>query len=147
MVTLNSQVRIQTRAGAVLSTVTLQNWWASSGASNVVDPRVLYDPYGKRWIFVAAADRETPSGLLVAVSQTTDPTGGWNRYFVSADPVAAQTPNVGFNTNRIIVQVNTIDPVFFNDGTSIYAFNKADLYAGGSGQYTLFAFQNTGLDS
>src|SRR5207248_11411147 len=39
-------------------------------------------------------------------------------------------------------------PIFDNnsgfDGSSIYAFSKANLYGGGSGQHTLFAFQNIG---
>ena len=144
MVTLNSQVRIQDRAGTTLITMSLEGWWSSFGASNVLNPRVLYDPYGQRWIFAAIADKDTPSGLLVAVSQTSDPTANWNRYFVSADPLTVEAPSVGFNTNRIVVQVNSFDNASGFDGSSIYAFNKANLYAGGAGQYTLFAFQNIG---
>src|ERR1043165_4015464 len=118
MVTLNSQVRIQDRSGAVLSTLTLDGWWASFGASNVFDPRVLYDPYGQRWIFSAVGDRQTLSGVLVAVSQTSDPGGNWNRYFVSTAPVDAGAPNVGFSTNWIVVQVNTYDNSSGFDGSS-----------------------------
>jgi len=141
MVTLNSQVRIQDRAGGTLATSTLDGWWASFGCSNVSGPRVLYDPYGARWISTATGDRDTPFGLLVAVSQTSDPTGDWNRYFVAADPIALDPPNVGFNTNRIVVQVNSSDE-FGNNVTLIYAFSKADLYANGQGLFTSWAFTN-----
>ena len=143
MVTLNSEVRIQDRTGAPLVTLSLENWWASFGGSNLFNPRLVYDPYGQRWIFGAIGDRDTPSGLFLAVSQTTDPTGDWNRYFISGDPLIFASPSVGFNTNRIVVQVSTFDPNSV-DGSSIFAFNKADLYGGGAGQYTLFAFQDIG---
>ena len=70
MVTLNSQVSIQDRAGNALNTMTLDGWWGGSfGCSNVSDPRVLFDTYRQRWIFAAVGDRDTPLGLLVAVSR------------------------------------------------------------------------------
>src|SRR5438552_3018753 len=130
MVTLNSQVRIQDRSGNPISTITLGGWWNSFGASNLVDPRVLYDPYKQRWIFAALGDRETPLGLLLAVSQTSDPTGNWNRYFNSMTNalwigvlMTGDSPKVGFNTNRIVVQVNEFDDTSKFAGSSIFAFN------------------------
>src|SRR5882724_692498 len=74
MVTLSSQVRIQDRAGGGIITNTLERWWNCFGASNVFGPRVLYDPYGGRWIATATGDRDAPLGLLLATSQTSDPT-------------------------------------------------------------------------
>src|SRR5947209_15195621 len=47
MVTLNSQVQIQTRAGAAITNLTLDGWWSSLNVSNVLEPRVLYDPYSQ----------------------------------------------------------------------------------------------------
>jgi len=143
MVTLNSQVRIQSRTGSVISTVSINSFWSRFGFAQVFDPRILYDPYGGRWIFVALSDwQTTTSAVLIAVSQTSDPTGAWNLYAVDADPanqVFADYPRVGFNKDWIVVSVNmhtVSDNTFVR--SQIYTYNKANLYAGGSGSFTLF---------
>ena len=150
MVTLNSQVRIQDRTGAVISTVALDSFWSGFCLSHVFDPKVLYDPYGERWIFTAMADpRSADSSLLIGVSQTSDPTGDWNLYRIDAD--AGDTgwidyPSVGFNKNWIVVQGN-MDPISTNtlaNNSQIYVFNKADLYANGAGLHTLFPRNDIG---
>ena len=143
MVTLNSQVRIQTKAGATLSTVSLNGFWATFGHTNVFDPRAVYDPFAGRWIFIALADYSTPtSSLLVGVSQTGDPTGNWNLYendIDSANLIYADYPNLGFNKDWIVVTTDTFrisDSGFV--AARLYTFGKANLYAGGSGAFTLF---------
>src|SRR5207249_1842671 len=119
--------------------LTLDGWWSSLNVSNVSDPHVLYDPFRQRWIFTALGDRVNPLGLLLAVSQTNDPTANWYRYYVSlidetGAPLVGESPTVGFNTNRIIVQVNLDDNAtnFTPYASTVLAFNKANLYAGGS---------------
>jgi len=56
MTVLNTQVRIQSRTGVVLSTVSLDFFWASVGNPSAFDPKITYDPYGGRWIFAAGAN-------------------------------------------------------------------------------------------
>jgi hypothetical protein len=136
MVTLNSQVRIQDKAGNVLSTVTLNSFWSSlSGVSGVFDPRLTYDPYGDRWIFVAASNQEsTSSKLLVGVSQSSDPTGDWNLYKTTVDGSGTDWgdyPSMGFNKDWVVVDLNLFK-VADNGygGNQIYAFSKSDLYDG-----------------
>ena len=53
---LNSQVRIQTKQGAILSTADLNSFWASLGNPDCYDPHVKYDPFNNRWIVSAAAE-------------------------------------------------------------------------------------------
>ncbi len=142
MTTLNSQVRIQNRTGGVISTtITLTSFWSSTGANGVFDPKVLYDPYAKRWMFTAVSNfRSASSSVLMGVSQDSNPTGTWNLYRVDADPtdrVWADYPSMGFNKNWIVVNVNlftVVGDTFIRSDN--YAFNKADLYAGGSGLFT-----------
>lgn len=142
MVALNTQVRMQTRTGATLSTVSTDAFWASLGSPSTFDPRVLYDPFSNRWIFVIAADAEAASSaLLVGVTQTNDPTGTWNLYRVDVDASDAlwgDFPSVGFNKDWIVVHLNLFSGASFDHG-NVYVFDKADLYASGSGRYTLFA--------
>jgi hypothetical protein len=141
MVTLNSQVRIQSKNGAILSTVSMSTFWASMNVGEAFDPRIVYDPYANRWIFSAGADPQIASAsILVGVSQTWDPTGKWNLYKIKADAggtLWADFPTLGFNAKWIVVQAN----MFANAADSysqsnIWALDKANLYAGGSGTYT-----------
>ena len=150
MVTLNTQVRVQDRSGAALTTVSLHAFWSAvAGGSGVFDPKVLYDPYGGRWIFTVCDDAQSAnSALLIGVSQTSDPTGNWNLFRIDADAADrawADYPSLGFNKDWIVVQVNmfNISNDRFNR-THIYVFNKANLYAGSNADHKLFSEINMG---
>jgi hypothetical protein len=142
VVALNSQIEIQTRAGVAISSVSLLDFWSSLGVGSVTDPRVIYDPYGQRWVLVTAADPETTaSAILVAVSHNSDPTAGWDLYRVAVDPAGLRWgdfPTLGFNRNWIVVGINifTIEGTFY-EFANLYVFDKANLYAGGAGLFTL----------
>jgi hypothetical protein len=152
MVVHNGRVRIQDRAGNSVSTVTLVGFWSSlpNAPADVFDPKVLYDPYANRWMLTACADRRSAnSSVMMGVSQTSDPTGNWNLYRVDADATDllwADYPSIGFNKDWIVVHMNMFPVV---DGTGsfrshLYVFNKANLYAGGQGLYTLIEAPNLG---
>lgn len=138
VVAANTEVRTQTRDGSIVQTLSLDGFWSSIGAFNVFDPRLLYDPYGQRWIMAAEAD---PAGnnplLLIGVSQSSNPAGAWNLYSVDVNasgPFYAEAPNLGFNKNWIAVQADIFNSTnFFFERSDIYVFDKADLYAGGVG--------------
>ena len=142
---LNDQVQIQNRAGTVTnSTNSILAWWAGAGTqSQVFDPRIQYDPYNNRWIACIGADGPPfwvgTSGLLLAVSQTSDPTGSWYYQKISADPTNhvrwIDYPVLGFSKDWIVVSVN----IATNNGVHsaveharIYMFNKTNALAGGS---------------
>src|SRR3989440_1186572 len=134
MTVLNTQVRVQTRTGVVLSTVSLDFFWASVGSPSAFDPRIRYDPYGGRWIFVAGANgNSTASAVLIGVSQTSDPTGVWNLFSVDADAsnaTWADFPSVGFNKDWIVVSTNmfTVGASSSSMQSNIWVFTKASLY-------------------
>lgn len=133
MTSLNSEVRIQTKAGSTLSTVSLAGFW-SSIASYAFDPRTLYDPYSGRWIMISVTNAyAASSALLLAVSTTSDPTGTWCLRSVdadAADTVSADFPTLGFNKDWIASGNN----MYTNSAGSfvesrIYVFPKAAAYA------------------
>ena len=139
MTMLNTQVRIQSRAGTTnYSTVALSSWWTGVGTfTSIFDPRILYDPYENRWIAISAVDANlSTSGILLGASTSSDPTGTWTRQRVKADAAGtawADFPTVGFNKNWIVVQVN----LFSNANNAflrsqILAFNKTNVFAGGT---------------
>jgi hypothetical protein len=138
MTALNSQVRIQDKTGAVISTVSLNGFFAPLiGAASVFDPKVLYDQFAGRWIITAPANSRSPnSALLIAVSSTSDPTNPWTGYSFDVDGTNTNWfdyPSIGFNNNWIVVTGNlfTVAANAFM-GTQLYIFDKAALYAGPS---------------
>src|SRR5438093_6933903 len=112
MTTLNSEVAVQTRQGEVLSKVKLEDFWKILGHAEAFDPKLLYDHFHQRWLFVTLADGEsTASALMIGVSKTSDPMGEWTLFDVDADAGNTQWadyPNVGFNEQRVIVTVNMV---------------------------------------
>jgi hypothetical protein len=144
MTMLNTQVRIQDRTGSTLDTKSLFNWWTNAGSvSGVFDPRIAYDPYANRWIATVCANaNSTNSALLVAVSQTSDPTGT-NWYFrkIAADGTGtywADFPNVGFNKKWIVVSLN-MPRMNTNraNHTRFVVFDKTNFYANGTTHTTI----------
>ena len=143
MTTLNTQVRIQNLTGTTISTVSLDNFWASVGNPNAFDPKILYEPYNNRWIFTACANSSSAnSALLIGVSATNNPTGTWKLYSIDADATNTNWfdyPMIGYNKDWIVVTGN----MFPNAGgsfvqTKLYVFKKSDLYAQvASPQFTL----------
>lgn len=137
MVTLNTQVRIQNKQGGEVSTTSLTGFWNGLGGhTDIFDPKITYDPYDKRWFFVCCATRKAAgSALLLAVSETPDPTGGWTTYTIDADPANLywfDYPSLGFNRNWITVGGYMFDiPGMKNTQRSrVWVIDKSVVYAG-----------------
>ncbi len=146
MVTLNSEVRVQTKSGLESTRVSLDSFWSSLNnpdAPDPFDPKIAYDHLSGRWVFVTVSNRRSAtSSLLIATSDTSDPTGTWDLYRVDADAtdtIWADYPSLGFNKDWIVVTYNAFavaDDAFVRG--DIYVFKKADLYAGTAATHTLF---------
>jgi hypothetical protein len=147
MVAVNGTVRIQTKTGTVLSSVTLDSFFAGVTTSTAFDPHVLYDPVAGRWIVTAVtADLGERAELLLAVSKTSDPTGEWYRYRTFDDDILPPAtdpydwgdyPQIGFNKNWIVVSLNMFGNGFLDCsdtggfcGTKTFVFDKAAAGAG-----------------
>ncbi len=123
-VTLNNNYRVQNKAtGAPISTVSMNTFWASTGATGAFDPRVQYDPYNDRWIVAAVSNSQSANtSILVGVSLTNDPGGAYFLFRFNAriatDPAAvnfADFPMLGFNKNYVVVSINMFSNTF-SDG-------------------------------
>src|SRR5947207_7666208 len=116
----------------------------------VTDPSCLYDAATQRFFVVVLTLEVTPGGafthvnhLDIAVSQTSNPTGGWNIYRVDVTndgtntggvnpgPYLGDYPHIGADANGFYITTNAY-PWCCNGfaGAQIYAFSKAQLAAG-----------------
>jgi len=131
MTMLNDRVMIQSKKGVVISVISLDSFWNTTGA---FDPQLTYDPYSKRWIASTGVDFEQPSsGIIVAVSQTSDPTGVWYRLRIKGDPASTLSvdfPRLGFNSKWIVVQANMYDSSGNFNSSRLFIFNKSQAYSG-----------------
>jgi len=141
MVTLNTQVRIQDRIGNEISTVSLGMFWSGLPGGGTFDPKILYDSFEDRWVFVTCAGSQVgDSRIYMGVSETSDPTGTWFLYSFIADPqnqVWFDYPSMGFNDKWIGVSGNMFGNGFYS---TVYVFDKHAMYSGeGSVSFTRFA--------
>ena len=130
---VNGTFSIQNRNGSQISNISTATFWSKLGISDIFDPRIMYDRASDRWITVAAASRNSPgSSMLVAASQTNDPTGKWNLYSFLADSNGvnwADFPNMGIDADHLVMTAN----LFTNAGSTfkgakLLVFTKSDLY-------------------
>jgi hypothetical protein len=120
-------------------------------AQFVTDPSCLYDAATQRFFVVVLTLEVVPTSgafttvnhLDIAVSQTSNPTGGWNIYKtdvtkdgtnsggVNPGPYLGDYPHIGADTNGFYVTTNAY-PWCCNgfSGAQIYAYSKAQLAAG-----------------
>ena len=142
MVTLNQGVRIQDREGNNLFTTSLNTFWDPlPGNGGTFDPKIIYDPYHNRWIMVTpSGSNSVDSKLYLGVSQTSDPLGEWNMYWI--DPDESNTtwfdfPSIGFNKKWITISGNMFGSDYYR---TVFTFDKLAVYNGDETiEYTRFA--------
>jgi len=147
MQTTNQEFRIYTKAGSLVSTVNITNFFSGSGGSGFFDPHIAYDPTAGRWMVAIDGNvANGDGGIFLAVSQTSDPTGNWYRFGIDGIGNASDFldyPLLGFNANWIVVTGN--DYLTSSNVGKIYVFNKANLYAGLSGYVNTFTSTQSSL--
>ena len=78
------QVFDKTTGSSLLGPIAIAALWQGFGGlcqNNVAgDPVVLYDQLANRWLVTQFAGIDLPTDECIAVSQTGDATGAWNRY-------------------------------------------------------------------
>ncbi|RMH47464.1 MAG: hypothetical protein D6694_01900, partial [Gammaproteobacteria bacterium] len=140
MTMLNSQVRIQNKAGGIIQTVSLTAFWTAptTGLNGTpFDPHVIYDTLSGRWIAACAANgKSANSQIWLAVSATSDPTGVWHFYSFIADATGtnwADYPGLGVNSKWIAITANMF-PVAGGaiPGIQMWVIDKSTALNGGA---------------
>jgi hypothetical protein len=147
LTTVNGFMNVKSRSGALLRSQELTGFFAPTGATGFVfDPHSRFDPFAQRFIITATnnAFDGVNAKLLIAVTQTADPTGAWHLFALPADPALQHWldfPFPGFNKKWLLVTGTVIGVNGADSFLGMWVFNKAALYAGTSE----FTFFNNGL--
>jgi hypothetical protein len=121
------------------------------------DPKCYWDPVGQRFIQTIlevdapgvfnGTDPVNGTHVLIAVSQTSDPTGNWNLYSVDTTdngangtpahagcPCLPDQPLLGANRDGVFINTNEFqnNTNFFFNGAQLYALGRAALESGAS---------------
>jgi len=126
------------------------DFWAAAHVGidslwGVSDPRVIYDPVSQRWfasqvdidVFTQVLDNLFGNNhFLLAVSETSDPTGRWNGVSFDSDPDGnfADFPTLGVDGQGVYLAGDMYDalddpadPTVSDIGQGLVAIPKADL--------------------
>jgi len=114
--------------------------WSGIGGNcqdyNQGDPVVLYDDGADRWLVsqFAFPDNLSSFSQCVAISQTGNPTGAYNRYEFSFNNIGFNDyPKHGIVTGSITMMANIFTPVgnnFYFGGTFLGVMDKDAMYSG-----------------
>jgi hypothetical protein len=105
------------------------------------DPSAYYDPVAKRWFLsilevdldpITGAFDPSHTSVLLAVTQSSDPTGAWWIYEVNTTAIGLPDyPMIATDANGVYISVNSFAfPDFEFQGAYIYAVQKAALISG-----------------
>lgn len=125
---------------ALISSSTLNQFWLDAGVvtpNAAFEPRVTFDSTSGRWfassILLNAADPDNlGNSLLLGVSNTSDPTQGWQGFAFVGDQTG-MTFNTGtqfgLDGDAVYLTTNNVPAGGGIANVSIYSFPKADLVA------------------
>jgi len=134
MQTINSVYAIYTKTGALVAGPTNLNLLFSgvTGATcNDGDPIILYDEQADRWMVAEFSICGSNDYMLVAVSQTNDPTGAWHKYsFDVAD--MPDYEKFGIWQDGYYMATNN------SAGKDIYVFERSKMLIGATAQMVGF---------
>jgi PGF-pre-PGF domain-containing protein len=142
--------------GALISSVLLKDFWAVLGTGSgqpdyfPFDPKVIYDQHSGRFIAVSMGNTSSPSSwLMIAVSNTSDPTGNWSKWAIDADNDSgvhtfdnwADFPGLGVDANNVYVTANMYSNAEVFQYSKVWVVNKTQLL-NGNASITLTEFRN-----
>lgn len=138
---INLLTTVFDKSGKILAGPFASNaFWSGIGGNcepnNSGDPIVLYDETADRWLVsqFAFPDSFNSFSQCVAISQTGDPLGGYNRYEFSFDNIGFNDyPKHGIVSDSITLMANIFrqrGPFFNFAGTFLGVMDKANMYAG-----------------
>ena len=124
----------KTTGNAVYGPVPTNTLWSGFGGgcetNNDGDGVVIYDRAANRWVVSQFSVNTTPYLQCVAVSQTSDATGGWNRYaFNYGNTLFPDYPKMGAWPDAYYETFNVFNGNTFS-GANLCAYDRTNMLAG-----------------
>lgn len=140
---INSVIEIYNKSGTLISNTGLFQFFTSIPTANgcCFDPRATYDPNHGRFIVIAAGvESSTVSHIFIGVSQTSDPTGTWNKFDFKLNPTTPEGspasvdfPGMGVSNSFLFLTANLPPSALQGtESTSVWVLQLAGLLAGNS---------------
>ncbi len=123
---VNLEGEIFSKQGVTNKTFTLSSFF-KTGSDFISDPKVLFDTSSGRW-FASTAD-VTLTRVLVGVSSTSDPTGTWTFYALSAGGLLPDQPIIGVSDDKFVASANDFFVHSFV-GAQYWVLNKSQMLTG-----------------
>jgi hypothetical protein len=131
---------------AVYGPVPTSTLWSGFGGQcqndNDGDAVVVYDKAANRWIVSQFAVGTTPYLQCVAVSQTSDATGGWYRYSFSYGSVFPDYPKMGVWPDAYYETFNMFTGNSFS-GSKLCAYNRSAMLSGAAATQQCFQLSSS----
>lgn len=138
---VNSEAAIWSKTGVLVVTLDLYQFYAVPNAYFFSDPRVLYDAISGRWFASGLAfNLQNDSEVFLAISATTDPSGIWMVYTVSANTSATldDQPFIGTSDDKVVVSWNDFASDSSFQGQQTLVVQKSDMLSGKAPRSLLF---------
>jgi len=122
--------------------------WSGFGGgcetNNDGDPIVQYDKAASRWVFTQFSVSTTPYLQCVAVSQTSDATGTYNRYAFSYGTVQfPDYPKLGVWPDAYYISFNIFNNATTFAGAKVCAYDSAAMRAGAAATQQCFQLSSS----
>ncbi len=135
---VNSRVSVYSKTGTLLlGPNPLSTIWAGIPApwdgTNAGDPVVLWDETAQRWIISQFSLPDNNYAELVAVSQTSDPTGSWYRYVFQFGTEMPDYPKLGVWPDGYYLSFNQFKNGATYDGIGAAVLERSKMIAGNAG--------------
>jgi hypothetical protein len=140
VVMINNTYAVFDKNGNLISETTDEQFWIDAGIpaatiqGSTFDPRIIFDPSTGRWFAVAIDEGDPNDGtgnrVYVAVSNTSDPTAGWQAVSFVGDLDGDRFNDFdtfGLDALGVFVATNNFDANGALVDVSIFSIPKADL--------------------
>ncbi len=134
MVNEGYQVFDKATGASVLGPSSINSLWAGFGGvcqSGSGDPIVLFDQIANRWLISQFAGSSIPTDECIAISQTADATGAYNRYAFHLGSNFFDYPHIGVWPDGYYMSDNVFNSAgSARLGTQAFVFDRAAMIAG-----------------
>jgi hypothetical protein len=139
---INGGFAVFNKSGTALKLESGRQFWIDAGLPDpgnslsnlgVFNQRILYDPTTSQWIAAALTGDPTNNKVLIARSDTSDPTGPWKAVSfvgnVGGPDQFADFTTLGVDANGVYVTTNNFPSLTVGgfDSVSVFSLPKADL--------------------